>query len=334
MLGGRDTIESPHHDHPEHERLGGRIHRIGSGGQDAISIEDASADPDRPSHGCKLQRWGLRWRGGDGAHRRRRSNLIRTAAVRHDERRAAALARHQCSRLRPLPARRAAKLDAIYSHRSFLTAEAGGRTGVRGRCHDRDPFSAIQVAALQALRRFPSWVSRLNAAISKGWRNPVAHQAVSRGNDTNPTVDTSMRGIRRDNLPTPCGVLANARFALASPELLAVCDADPADGDTAALPGADTITAPGAARECSGRIHSELGHLRLPPDGVGARWRSLQRRYLSCVAAHVGLRPSLVGRGGAADVILSVVRRRRSKPSALRGPERWVGVWSPTLVDA
>ncbi len=97
-----------------------------------------SANADRPPHRCKFDGRGLRQcyycTGG-----RCRSYFVSATTVGEDERCVAALAVHHHPRFRPFPASRAAEL---YIHRSFSTGRRCESSAVRGRCRDRDRFSA------------------------------------------------------------------------------------------------------------------------------------------------------------------------------------------------
>jgi hypothetical protein len=113
-----------------------------------------SADAHCPTHRLELHGRRLR-RCRDISLCRGGGNFIGTATVGQDEWRAAALARHQCSQLRPLPACRAAD---FYDHRSFSAVKFDDVRRIPGRCHDRDRFSAVEGRPWSATLEHPTWL--------------------------------------------------------------------------------------------------------------------------------------------------------------------------------
>jgi hypothetical protein len=104
----------------------------------SASAGNRSASADRPAHRCNLDGRRLR-QCGDCDFGRCRSDLVGAPAVRKDERSPAALAGQHRSQFGPFPACRAAD---FYDHRSFSAAKNRESGAVRGRCRDRDRFSA------------------------------------------------------------------------------------------------------------------------------------------------------------------------------------------------
>ena len=120
-----------------------------------------------------------------------RGNLVSATTIRKDERCAATLARHHRPQFRPFPAGRAAD---FYNHRSFSARPGREADAVRGRCRDRDRFSADRDRNMES------------PPVS---RNLAIERHVSRIDDTNiSALATRARG-RRIAGPAPQRVLVD-----------------------------------------------------------------------------------------------------------------------------
>ena len=129
--------------------------------------EVGSANAHGPPHRRHFDGRGLRrcdnFSGGG-----RSGNLVGTATVGKDQRGAATLAGHHRANFRPFPASRATQLQ---SHRSFSAAKNPEAGAVRGRCRDRDRFSADRetrsAAVMSAACHAPVPALRLRRSTSR-----------------------------------------------------------------------------------------------------------------------------------------------------------------------
>jgi hypothetical protein len=129
-------------------------------------------------------------------------------------------------------------------------------------------------------------------------RNPGADRDVSRSDDTNNSTPAHLR-MRGISLRAARRMLAGAGEEFGQSEPVVIADHQ-RDTKPASVPIAISF---GDANPGTGvralRLPAELGHVRLAPDGMGARRRPVCHRDLPGAPSDDGRRTVLVGRDGA-----------------------------------